>query len=90
MDKVRLSSTVMGAEAHLYVDTPADTVVIAETFFYGNERRDLMGAEYKNMAGRAGRLGLSERGRSVLLADNAMERERLFERYVLGEPEPIR
>jgi replicative superfamily II helicase len=72
------------------VNTPANTVMIVETFFYGDESRDFTVAEYKNMAGRAGRLGFSEMGRSVLLADNAMERERLFERYVLGEPEPIR
>ncbi|MGH3147541.1 MAG: DEAD/DEAH box helicase, partial [Rubrobacter sp.] len=50
---------------------------------------DFTVAEYKNMAGRAGRLGLSEGGRSVLLADNAFERRTLFDRYVRGEPEPI-
>ncbi|BBL79469.1 peptidase C14 [Rubrobacter xylanophilus] len=72
------------------VNTPANTVIIVETFFYGDERRDFTVAEYKNMAGRAGRLGLTEQGRSVLLANNAFERENLFRRYVKGEPEPIR
>lgn len=71
------------------VNTPANTVIIVETFFYGDERRDFTVAEYKNMAGRAGRLGLSQHGRSVLLADNELEREHLFHKYVLGEPEPI-
>lgn len=42
------------------------------------------------MAGRAGRLGLSEQGRSILLADHASERERLFRHYVQGKPESIR
>lgn len=73
------------------VNTPANTAIIVETFFYGdNGRQDFTVAEYKNMAGRAGRLGLSEEGRSVLLADNAFERRTLFDKYVLGEPEPIR
>ena len=72
------------------VNTPANTAIIVETFFYGDEgRQDFTVAEYKNMAGRAGRLGLSEGGRSVLLADSAFERRNLFDRYVLGEPEPI-
>jgi helicase len=73
------------------VNTPANTAIIVETFFYGDDgRQDFTVAEYKNMAGRAGRLGLSEEGRSVLLADNAFERRDLFDKYVLGEPEPIR
>jgi helicase len=72
------------------VNTPANTVTIVETFFYGDEKRDFGVAEYKNMAGRAGRLGLSEAGRSVLLADNAFERDNLFRKYVRGKPEPIR
>ncbi|BAY08198.1 DEAD/DEAH box helicase [Calothrix sp. NIES-2098] len=71
------------------INTPASTVIIPETFFYGDEKREFTVAEYKNMAGRAGRLGLSSSGRSILLAENAMERDRLFRRYVQGNPEPI-
>lgn len=72
------------------INTPASTVIIPETFFYGDEKREFTVAEYKNMAGRAGRLGLSSSGRSMLLAENAIERDRLFCRYVQGKPEPIR
>lgn len=71
------------------VNTPASTVIIVDTFFYGDERRDFTVAEYKNMAGRAGRLGLSKQGRSILLADTPTQREALFNRYVKGTPEPI-
>ncbi len=72
------------------VNTPANTAIIVETFFFVDDgRQDFTVAEYKNMAGRAGRLGLSEGGRSVLLADSAFERRNLFDRYVLGKPEPI-
>lgn len=71
------------------INTPASTVIIVETFFHGDKRRDFTVAEYKNMAGRAGRFGLSPFGRSILLADNTTQREHLFRKYVQGEPEPI-
>jgi replicative superfamily II helicase len=71
------------------VNTPASTVIIVETFFYGEPKRDFTVAEYKNMAGRAGRFGLSPLGRSILLARNSTERQHLFRKYVQGVPEPI-
>lgn len=71
------------------VNTPASTVIIVETFFYGDERRDFTVAEYKNMAGRAGRLGLNEKGRSILLADTTFNRERLFYQYIKSELDQI-
>lgn len=43
-------------------------------------------AEYENISGRAGRLGFqNEFGRAMLVADNLMERDALFRRYVQGE-----
>jgi helicase len=72
------------------VNTPASTVIIVENFFYGQTRQPFTVAEYKNMAGRAGRLGLSERGRSIMLAETPVERQRLFATYIKGTPEPIR
>ena len=72
------------------VNTPASTVIIAETVFFGSPPQDYTVAEYKNMAGRAGRLGLSEKGRSILLADSPVQRAVLFDRYVRGKPEAIR
>jgi replicative superfamily II helicase len=47
-------------------------------------------AEYKNMVGRAGRLGFSEEGKGIVLADTEYERRDLFRRYVLGRLEPLR
>ena len=47
-------------------------------------------AEYKNMAGRAGRLGFNEKGISIVLAQNSNERNVLFKRYVTGKLEEIR
>jgi helicase len=71
------------------VNTPASTVIIVEDFFYGDENRKFTIAEYKNMAGRAGRLGLAEQGRSILLADTPTQRDLLFNHYIKGQPEPI-
>lgn len=72
------------------VNTPASTVILAEQEFLGDEGRPFTIAEYKNMAGRAGRLGYQEEGRSIVLAENAFDRTTLFQRYVLGSPEPLR
>lgn len=72
------------------VNTPASTVILAEQEFLGGEGRPFTIAEYKNMAGRAGRLGYQEEGRSIILAENAYDRSTLFHRYVLGAPEPLR
>ena len=72
------------------VNTPAETVVIVETEFPGRPPQPYTVADYKNMAGRAGRLGLANQGRSIMLADNHLQRARLFAHYVRGQPEPIR
>lgn len=72
------------------VNTPASTVIIVEHVFRGENDTPYTIGEYKNMAGRAGRLGFNERGRSILLAETPTERQHLFNRYVLGKPEPMR
>ena len=72
------------------VNTPASTVIIAETDFPGRERQPYTVAQYKNMAGRAGRLGFEVEGKAILLADTPMERNQLFRQYVQGQPEVIR
>jgi helicase len=71
------------------VNTPASTVIIAETDFPGRERTPYTVAQYKNMSGRAGRLGFEAEGKSILLADTPMERNQLFRQYVQGQPEAI-
>ena len=72
------------------VNTPAETVVIVETEFPSRPPEAYTVAAYKNMAGRAGRLGHATRGRSILLASDGLQRARLFTHYVRGQPEPIR
>ena len=72
------------------INTPASTVILAEQEFVGEDGRPFTIAEYKNMAGRAGRLGFNEAGKAITLADNGYERERLFARYVRGQLEEFR
>jgi len=72
------------------INTPASTVVLAENEFVGEDGRQFTVAEYKNMAGRAGRLGFNETGKAIILADTPVERAQLFQRYVLGVPEDVK
>lgn len=71
------------------INTPASTVILAEQEFVREDGRDFTIAEYKNMAGRAGRLGFTETGRSIILANHAFERSHLYNKFVLGALEPI-
>lgn len=71
------------------INTPASTVILAEKEFLGEDGRPFTIAEYKNMAGRAGRLGFNETGKAIILADTPIERVQLFRRYVQGVPEDV-
>ncbi len=76
------------------VNLPASTVFI-EAVKWDTDKRSgaaievpLSWAEYENISGRAGRLGLHEAfGRSVLIATNQFQADLLWRGYVLGEQE---
>ena len=84
--RVLVSTTTLAQGVNL----PADTVVICEL-----DRRTNGGdtrysvAEYKNIAGRAGRKGQRESGRSIILASEH-EAQRRFEQYVGADVDGIR
>lgn len=84
--KVLSATTTLAAG----INTPASTVILAEQEFLGEDGRQFTVAEYKNMAGRAGRLGFNEKGLAIILADNSNERNILFKRYVMGRPEELK
>ncbi len=69
------------------VNTPAEAVVIIGLEHPGNQ--PYLVAEYKNMVGRAGRLGQAESGSSYLLALNPREEYTAWSRYVRGTPEDL-
>lgn len=72
------------------VNTPASAVVIV-----GLEHPSAQGpqpysiAEYKNLVGRAGRLGYAERGAAYLVATDSREEHDYWCRYVTAQPEDL-
>lgn len=74
------------------VNLPAETVIIPEVNRKTGAKtfQPYRVAEYKNMVGRAGRLGLVERGRAIVLALGYADSGRIWEQYVKGTPEDIR
>ncbi len=67
------------------LNTPASTVILAEHEFLGEDGRPFTVAEYKNMAGRAGRIGFNEVGKSIILADDEYGIDLLFQKFVMGQ-----
>lgn len=68
------------------VNTPASSVIVV-----GLEHPDgpYSIAEYKNLVGRAGRLGFSDRGVSYLIPEEGRQEHHYWHHYVLGRPEDI-
>ena len=73
------------------VNMPAETVILPELRRRVNAAtfRPYTVADYKNIAGRAGRLGLTERGRAIVFAYGLADAENIWARYIKGTPENI-
>jgi replicative superfamily II helicase len=69
------------------VNTPADAVVIAGLEHPGKKPYSI--AEYKNIVGRAGRLGYAKEGSSFLMAITQQDEYSFWNQYVLREPEDL-
>ena len=75
------------------VNTPSRRVIVRDWRRYDAEfggMKPLDTLEVHQMMGRAGRPGLDPYGEAVLLASNSDTMDELFDRYVWGEPEPVR
>lgn len=74
------------------VNLPAQTVVLPELSRLAGPAGSTWYrvAEYKNIAGRAGRLGLADRGRAIALADSPAGAENIWKRFVTGSLEGVR
>lgn len=72
------------------VNLPADSVVICELEHPSPNARPYSVAEYKNMAGRAGRVGWADQGRAIILARGAADADQKWWQYVQAEPEDVR
>lgn len=84
--RVLASTSNLGAGINL----PVDRVFVLHPR-YGSERNGskMSTAEYRNLAGRAGRPSSDRRGESVLFAEDFRKERQLKNRYVQGELEPI-
>ena len=69
------------------VNTPASAVVIVGLEHPGPTPYSV--AEYKNIVGRAGRLGYAERGASYLIATSPHEEHHYWQHYVSAAPENL-
>jgi helicase len=69
------------------VNTPAEAVVIAGLEHPGKQPYSV--AEYKNMVGRAGRLGFASEGASYLIATSPHDETTYWSRYVTASPESL-
>jgi helicase len=80
--KVLVATTTLA----MGVNTPAWSVVIE-----GLDHPDgpYSVAEYKNMVGRAGRLGFTPKGKAFLVAPSPADAYRAWNSYVLGRPESL-
>jgi replicative superfamily II helicase len=82
--KVLVATTTLA----MGINTPAEAVVIAGLTHPGPKPYTV--AEYKNMAGRAGRLGLGTVGESFIIATGDIGPGDAWARYVRGVPEGVR
>jgi replicative superfamily II helicase len=71
------------------VNTPAEAVIIAGLEHPGLTPQPYSIAEYKNIVGRAGRLGFATRGSSYLLALTPREEYMYWDHYINGVPEDL-
>ena len=76
------------------VNLPTDVVIVGDykRWFFDRgsfDFEEISVAEYKNAAGRAGRLGQRTAGEAILIADKDVERRQLLDFYCRGEVEPV-
>jgi len=74
------------------VNTPARRVVINNLWRYSQAEgymQPIPVMEIKQMMGRAGRPGYDEEGEAILIAKNKMEKERLWNDYLMADVEPV-
>ena len=75
------------------VNLPARAVVIGDIYRYNRKVLGFMEPipvmEYKQMSGRAGRPGFDENGEAVIIVRSRKEAEKVFERYLMSDVEPL-
>jgi helicase len=71
------------------INTPTEAVIVVGLEHPSSPPMPYSIAEYKNIIGRAGRLGLAHQGESYVIATTAHDEHHYWSHYVLGEPEEV-
>jgi len=75
------------------VNLPARAVVVGDIYRYNRKVLGFMEPipvmDYKQMSGRAGRPGFDENGEAVIVVRSRKEADKVFERYLMSDVEPI-
>jgi len=72
------------------VDLPAFRAILKDLRRYGSHGLNYIPVlEYLQMSGRAGRPKFDKFGEAIVIAISKNEKKKLYERYILGEPEDI-
>ena len=72
------------------VDTPAFRCIIRDLKRYGKRGMEYIPTlDYHQIAGRAGRPGKEEYGEAICIVKDDLEKEKVLEKYIYGEPEDI-
>ncbi len=72
------------------VNLPARRVIIKSYYRFDGFSKPIKVMEYKQMAGRAGRPGMDERGEAILIVRGEAEKDRVLKRFIFGDVERIR
>ena len=84
--RVLVSTTTLA----MGVNLPTDLVIVSTLERWERGAKvPIPVSEYKNAAGRAGRLGSRQLGKSLLLARSPFEAEQFTRSYIAAQPEPI-
>lgn len=71
------------------VNLPARRVIIKSYRRFDGFSRPIKVMEYKQMAGRAGRPGMDDKGEAIIVVKSEAEKKRVLEKYILGEVERV-
>jgi helicase len=72
------------------VNLPARRVIIKSYYRFDGYSRSIKVMEYKQMAGRAGRPGMDERGEAIVVVKSEAEKARVLRNFIFGEVENVR
>jgi len=68
------------------INTPANTIIIAELEHPGKTPTPYSVSEYKNMIGRAGRLGITNQGKAITVVLSQSEAYQIWNSYIKANP----